>query len=194
MMSRESEASMSSPHASADIAPRPMRPATRLLARIFGTVLLVACLAVIAGAVLPWYTQRSMQSRYCYNATPFTVEDTWHPWDVWQSSAICGSMLVVLFGIFLLPVLYLFQDGLRALQGRPPALGRWIAVLYALAGVMGMALFAFLLMVLTGYTFVFIQPPCSMMVSFLGSGFYVTLAGYALAFVARGLLPEPPCE
>ncbi|HEV2459691.1 MAG TPA: hypothetical protein VGS80_15145 [Ktedonobacterales bacterium] len=195
MTSRESAGSMSNLDAGADTAPQPMRPAMRLLARIFGAVLLVTCLAVIAGAVLPWYTQRSVHSPVCNGATSFTVEETWHPWDVWQASVICGSILIVLFGIFLVPVLALFQDGLRALQGRPPAHERWIGLLCAVTGAISMAVWLFLLVLLTGYTFfVFIHPPCSMIVSSLGSGFYVTLTGYALAFVARGLLPEPPRE
>jgi hypothetical protein len=195
MSSRESAGSMSNLDAGADTAPRPMRPATRLLARIFGAVLLVACLAVIAGAVLPWYTQRSVHSPYCYGVIPFTVVETWHLWDVWQASVICGSILIVLFGIFLVPVLALFQDGLRALQGRPPAHERWIGLLCAVTGVISMAVWLFLLVVLTGYTFfVVTHLRCSMVVSSLGSGFYLTLGGYALAFAVRGLLPEPPRE
>jgi hypothetical protein len=162
----------------ATVSPERVRPATPLRTRIAGVLLIIACLLAATGAVLPWLTVVQVSIPSGFTLQVFT----WHVWSVG-----CG-VLFLLFGV---PLFYLLEAGLSAIRGRPLRLGRWSAVLLSLAGCAGTAIFVGLLESAAGLATVdfFGRGTCCRTDLVIESGFYVTLASYALALVASLLLP-----
>jgi hypothetical protein len=144
--------------------------------RLAAALLVIACLLAIAGAVLPWLTTVTVR------LTPSSrSEVAWHVWDTG-----CG----LLFPLFAFPLFHWSRAGLDAIRGAPLKLRRGRALLLALAGGAGVVIFG----VLTTFgvflaTFNPYWGRGSSTYVFIGSGFYVSLAAYALATIASLLLP-----
>ncbi len=158
-------------------ADAPQRPRSAIVhTRLAAALLVIACLLAIAGAVLPWLTTVTVRLNSTYR-----LEVTWHVWDTG-----CG----LLFPLFAFPLFHWSRAGLDAIRGVPLKLRRGRALLLALAGCAGVLLFGFLLgLVAAGANFNPYWGRGSTTYINFGSGFYVSLAGYALATIASLLLP-----
>jgi len=163
--------------------PRHPRSAIPRRARLAGALLVIACLLAVAGAVLPWLTA----VRVDLNSGSRTELFTWRAWD---------TFCCLPFLLFAFPLFHLSRAGLDAIRGVAPKLGRRPALLLSLAGCAGVVIFV----VLLGLADVVAHfphldfgrgqyPPDFVTDTVIGSGFYVSLVGYALATIASLLLP-----
>jgi hypothetical protein len=163
------------PHAT--VSPERVRPGTPLRTRIAGVLLVLACLLAGTGAALPWLTVVNVHIPSGDTSRLFT-------WYV--GSTVCG----LLFPLFVIPLFHLARAGLAAIRGLPLRLKRRSAVLLSLAGLAGTAIFVFLLGIATFYaTFNPYWGRCCRTDVVIESGFFVSLASYALAAIASLLLP-----
>lgn len=153
-------------------APQHLRLAIPRRTRLAGALLVIACLLAAAGAVLPWLTAVNVELSSGYRSELFT----WYAW--------------LLLPLFAFPLFHLSRAGLDAIRGVPPKLRRLPALQLSLAGCAGVVIFGVLLgLAAFGDTFNPYWGRGSSTDIVIGSGFYVSLAGYALATIASLLLP-----
>jgi hypothetical protein len=143
--------------------------------RVAVALVIVACLLVIVGAVLPWLTTVDVNPQL----GAVTRRLTWHVW---------STNWVVYFPLLAIPLVALVRTGLVALRGRPFRRTRRTAVQLSLVGLVGTLIFGALTAFDAGMSGGFFGRGLSTDVLIEG-GLPVSLGSWVLALIASVLLP-----
>jgi hypothetical protein len=142
--------------------------------RVAVAFLIVACLLVVVGAVLPWLTTVDL------NPQLGTVT-RWLTWHVWNTG------WVDYFPLLAIPLVALVRTGLVALRGGPFRRTRRAAVQLSLVGLVGALIFGVLTVFETALSGGFVRGLSTDVL--IEGGLPVSLGSWMLALIASVLLP-----